>query len=88
MHGQVHWKQILQNNTTESTKDILNDFMLIDENDLKGAKLKCSPNKATAAKICTLPCGNPLLAQSRQQCRHTLTTTRLMVQPFCTTFSG
>eukprot|EP00957_Ditylum_brightwellii_P000360 27780-Ditylum_brightwellii.AAC.1 len=50
MHGQVHCKQILQINITEGVKDILTNFMLIDENDLKGARLKCSPDKATAAK--------------------------------------
>eukprot|EP00957_Ditylum_brightwellii_P082444 6268307-Ditylum_brightwellii.AAC.1 len=50
MHGQDHWKQILQINTTEGVKDILTNFMLIDEDDLKGAKLKHSPKEATAAK--------------------------------------
>eukprot|EP00957_Ditylum_brightwellii_P051524 3906517-Ditylum_brightwellii.AAC.2 len=67
MHRQVHWKQILQINTAEGIKDILTNFMLIDEQDLKWARLKCSPEEATAAKnICML------------------TTTRLMVQLFCT----
>eukprot|EP00957_Ditylum_brightwellii_P139440 10627110-Ditylum_brightwellii.AAC.1 len=50
MHGQAHWKQIFQISITESIKDILTNFMLIDENDLKGARLKHSPEEATAAK--------------------------------------
>eukprot|EP00957_Ditylum_brightwellii_P096372 7339353-Ditylum_brightwellii.AAC.2 len=78
MYGQAHWKQILQINTTEGIKDILTIFMLIDEDDLKGARLKCFPDKATAAKTCTSRCGNPLLTQSRWQCRCTATPTRLM----------
>eukprot|EP00957_Ditylum_brightwellii_P025363 1918767-Ditylum_brightwellii.AAC.1 len=50
MHRQAHWKQILHINTTEGVKDILTNFMLIDEDDLKGARLKCSPKEAAAAK--------------------------------------
>eukprot|EP00957_Ditylum_brightwellii_P052410 3974508-Ditylum_brightwellii.AAC.1 len=50
MHGHAHWKQILKINTTECFKDISTNFMLIDEHDLKGARLKCSSDKATAAK--------------------------------------
>eukprot|EP00957_Ditylum_brightwellii_P176650 13454987-Ditylum_brightwellii.AAC.1 len=50
MHGQAYWKQILQINTTEGVKDILTDFMLIDENDLKGARIKHSTKEASAAK--------------------------------------
>eukprot|EP00957_Ditylum_brightwellii_P036191 2741742-Ditylum_brightwellii.AAC.1 len=62
--------------------------MLIDEDDLKGARLKCSPNEKKAAKTCTLHCGNTLLTKSRQQCKCTPPTTKFMFQPFCTTFSG
>eukprot|EP00957_Ditylum_brightwellii_P184156 14026984-Ditylum_brightwellii.AAC.1 len=50
MHGQAQWKQIMQTNTTEGIKNILTDFILIDKDDLKGARLKHSPNEATAAK--------------------------------------
>eukprot|EP00957_Ditylum_brightwellii_P135068 10298027-Ditylum_brightwellii.AAC.1 len=50
MHGKAHLKQILQMSTTEGIKDILTNFMLIDEDNLKGARLKCSPEEATAAK--------------------------------------
>eukprot|EP00957_Ditylum_brightwellii_P117488 8960455-Ditylum_brightwellii.AAC.1 len=50
MQGQAYWKQIFQINTTEGIKDIVTNFMLIDENDLKVARLKRSPREATAAK--------------------------------------
>eukprot|EP00957_Ditylum_brightwellii_P024790 1873427-Ditylum_brightwellii.AAC.1 len=50
MYEQVHWKQIIQISTTEDDKDILTIFMLIDENKLKGDRLKHSPEEATAAK--------------------------------------
>eukprot|EP00957_Ditylum_brightwellii_P128154 9774809-Ditylum_brightwellii.AAC.1 len=47
VYGQVHWRQILQINTAKDTKDILTNFLLIDEQDLKRARLKHSPDKAT-----------------------------------------
>eukprot|EP00957_Ditylum_brightwellii_P108651 8287205-Ditylum_brightwellii.AAC.1 len=50
MPEQAHWKQILQINTIEGIKDMLANFVLIDEDDLKGARLKCSPDEVTAAK--------------------------------------
>eukprot|EP00957_Ditylum_brightwellii_P001308 102847-Ditylum_brightwellii.AAC.1 len=50
MHRQAHWKQILQINTSEGVKDILTNFMLIDEDDLKGTRLKHSLEEAISAK--------------------------------------
>eukprot|EP00957_Ditylum_brightwellii_P089211 6793943-Ditylum_brightwellii.AAC.1 len=50
MHVQAHWKQIIRISTAEGIKDILTNFMLIDENNLKGTRLKRSPEEATAAK--------------------------------------
>eukprot|EP00957_Ditylum_brightwellii_P032984 2500890-Ditylum_brightwellii.AAC.1 len=88
MHRQAYWKQILQINTTEGTEDILTDFMLIDEDDHIGARLKHSPKRQQQQKVCTSHCGNHLLAQSRQRCRCTLITMKSMVQPFCITFLG
>eukprot|EP00957_Ditylum_brightwellii_P032616 2471962-Ditylum_brightwellii.AAC.1 len=43
MHGRSNWRQILKINTTKGIKDILTDFMLIEEDNLKGACIKCTP---------------------------------------------
>eukprot|EP00957_Ditylum_brightwellii_P042109 3189467-Ditylum_brightwellii.AAC.1 len=42
MHGRANWRQILQINTAKGIKDILTNFILIDEQDFKGARLKHS----------------------------------------------
>eukprot|EP00957_Ditylum_brightwellii_P052700 3994995-Ditylum_brightwellii.AAC.1 len=50
MYGQAYWRQILQINTAKYIRGILINLKLIDEQDLKGARLKRSPDEATAAK--------------------------------------
>eukprot|EP00957_Ditylum_brightwellii_P084306 6410338-Ditylum_brightwellii.AAC.1 len=49
MHRRSHWCQILKINTAKGVKDVLTDFMLIEEDDLKGACIKRTPDKNVAA---------------------------------------
>eukprot|EP00957_Ditylum_brightwellii_P093450 7116873-Ditylum_brightwellii.AAC.1 len=48
MHGRSHWYQILKINTAKGVKGILTDFMLIEEDNLKGACIKCTPEEKFA----------------------------------------
>eukprot|EP00957_Ditylum_brightwellii_P002860 219725-Ditylum_brightwellii.AAC.1 len=42
----------------KGVKNILTDFMLIDEANLKDVRLKLSPEETTAEKLCMMHCGN------------------------------
>eukprot|EP00957_Ditylum_brightwellii_P208398 15357232-Ditylum_brightwellii.AAC.1 len=53
MHDRENWRQIIHINTAKDVKDILTNLILIDEQDLKGARLKCYQEEATAAKNIT-----------------------------------
>eukprot|EP00957_Ditylum_brightwellii_P039832 3015682-Ditylum_brightwellii.AAC.1 len=48
MHRRSNWHQILKINTTKGVKDILINFLLIEEGNLKGACIKCTPDKKVA----------------------------------------
>eukprot|EP00957_Ditylum_brightwellii_P111674 8518031-Ditylum_brightwellii.AAC.1 len=55
MLGRANWMQTLQINTAKGTKDILTNFILIDEQDLKRPRLKLSLKESTTAKnICIM----------------------------------
>eukprot|EP00957_Ditylum_brightwellii_P028122 2123149-Ditylum_brightwellii.AAC.1 len=49
MHGRSNLCQILKVNTTKGIRDILTSFILIEEDNLKGACIKCTPNKKGVA---------------------------------------
>eukprot|EP00957_Ditylum_brightwellii_P135616 10341218-Ditylum_brightwellii.AAC.2 len=49
MHGKFHWHQILKINTAKGVTYVLTNFMLIEEDNLKGACIKGTPNKKVAA---------------------------------------
>eukprot|EP00957_Ditylum_brightwellii_P047418 3601864-Ditylum_brightwellii.AAC.2 len=49
MHERSNWHQIIKINTSKGVKDILTNFMLIEEDDLKGACIKRTPKKKFAA---------------------------------------
>eukprot|EP00957_Ditylum_brightwellii_P082739 6291060-Ditylum_brightwellii.AAC.1 len=48
MHGRSNWHQILKINTSKGFKDALTNFMLIEKDNLKGACIKCTPDKKAA----------------------------------------
>eukprot|EP00957_Ditylum_brightwellii_P061458 4664980-Ditylum_brightwellii.AAC.1 len=48
MHGISHWHQILKINTVKGVKDVLTNFMLIKEDNPKGACIKRTPDKKVA----------------------------------------
>eukprot|EP00957_Ditylum_brightwellii_P171022 13019055-Ditylum_brightwellii.AAC.1 len=45
MHGRSNWHQIFKTNASKGVKDILTNFMLIEEDNLKGACIKQTPDK-------------------------------------------
>eukprot|EP00957_Ditylum_brightwellii_P168616 12834402-Ditylum_brightwellii.AAC.1 len=48
VHRRYHWRQILKINTSKGVKDVITSFMLIEEDNLKGACIKCTPNEKVA----------------------------------------
>eukprot|EP00957_Ditylum_brightwellii_P039166 2962204-Ditylum_brightwellii.AAC.1 len=49
MHRKSNWRQILKINTSKGVKDVLINFMLIEEDNLKGACIKCTPKEKVTA---------------------------------------
>eukprot|EP00957_Ditylum_brightwellii_P012187 920877-Ditylum_brightwellii.AAC.1 len=49
MHRRSNWHQILKISTSKGVKDVLTNFMLIGEDNLKGICIKRSPDKKVAA---------------------------------------
>eukprot|EP00957_Ditylum_brightwellii_P178826 13621474-Ditylum_brightwellii.AAC.1 len=49
MHRRSNWHQILKINTSKGVKVILTNFMLIEEENFKGACIQRTPNKKVAA---------------------------------------
>eukprot|EP00957_Ditylum_brightwellii_P037446 2832602-Ditylum_brightwellii.AAC.1 len=49
MHRRSHWLQILKINTAKGVKDVLTNFVLIEEDNLKGACIKRTPDKKVVA---------------------------------------
>eukprot|EP00957_Ditylum_brightwellii_P147484 11230930-Ditylum_brightwellii.AAC.1 len=45
MHRKYKWHQILKINTAKGVKDILTNFILMEEHSLKGAHIKLTPNE-------------------------------------------
>eukprot|EP00957_Ditylum_brightwellii_P211548 15366307-Ditylum_brightwellii.AAC.1 len=48
MHGRSKWHHILKINITKGVRDILTNFMLIEEDNLKGACIKRTPHEKVA----------------------------------------
>eukprot|EP00957_Ditylum_brightwellii_P047486 3606447-Ditylum_brightwellii.AAC.1 len=48
MHGRSNWHQILKINTSKGVKGILTNFMLIEEDNIKGTCIKCTPKEKVA----------------------------------------
>eukprot|EP00957_Ditylum_brightwellii_P002448 187977-Ditylum_brightwellii.AAC.1 len=49
LHGRSNWCQILKINAAKGVRDILTNFMLIEETDLKGDCTQCTPDEKVAA---------------------------------------
>eukprot|EP00957_Ditylum_brightwellii_P138731 10575098-Ditylum_brightwellii.AAC.1 len=57
MHGRSHWRQVFYIVTAKGIKDILTNFMLIDEANLIQARLKRTPEeKAVTKNMCITLC--------------------------------
>eukprot|EP00957_Ditylum_brightwellii_P083775 6367653-Ditylum_brightwellii.AAC.1 len=67
MHGRSNWCQILKVNTSKGFKDVFTNFMLIEEDNLKGACIKCTPEE----KVSTL---NMFVALWKSSAQHVKTT--------------